>query len=285
MNACEDFFLLVMHSYVTAAAIEVLQMKSINDWPADISEDIWTEDDSHRQKVMGEITSKTVNTFTELPYNDFSAGDSTDDRVQGYFKQVLTVGAIYKEFADSIKEGDGERVLRCWKYLMIIFCRSDRRNYAKEAVLLLNEYFYLSSPIQAEQLLFNRFINTSGQPGRNVSCDLMMEHLNRILKDYIGDLKAGKTEKAISRHSKSMHTITPVLEAFDNASMVQNHRTRHKAHNFQSDLCQIVQDFMKNKVFMYIPKRNFPTFKNPKSLLSSTPDELCPWIAGHVTFT
>ena len=103
-------------------------------------------------------------------------------------------------------------MIRCWKYLAIIFRRSDTRNYAKEAVLLLNEFFHLLSPHQADQLIFNRFINTSGLPGRNISCDLMMEHLNKVLKDCIGHLKAGKTEKANYVSVKPWTRLHPFLK-------------------------------------------------------------------------
>lgn len=38
---------------------------------------------------------------------------------------------------NAIREGDGERVLRLWKVLLIIFRKSGHKNYAKEAALLL----------------------------------------------------------------------------------------------------------------------------------------------------
>lgn len=67
------------------------------------------------------------------------------------------------EFADAIKEGDGDRVC-----LMVIH-NSDCRNYAKEAALLLYQLQYLLSPQQAERVLYDRFVNTAGLPGRNIS--------------------------------------------------------------------------------------------------------------------
>ncbi len=93
-------------------------------------------------------------------------------------------------------------------------------------------------------------------------------------------MKAGKTEKAISQISKAMHTVTPVLEAFDTASKVNIHRTHNQAKEFTCDLHRIVKDLQKNKVLNYIPKRHFPTFPKPKYLLSSTPDTLMSWIEG-----
>ena len=39
-----------------------------------------------------------------------------DDKYQSYASEVLSIGLIYFEFADSIREGDGHRILRCWRY-------------------------------------------------------------------------------------------------------------------------------------------------------------------------
>ena len=44
---------------------------------------------------------------------------------------------IWHSFHDAIKEGGGERIVRYWKLLLIIFKASNHRNYAKEAVLFL----------------------------------------------------------------------------------------------------------------------------------------------------
>ena len=44
------------------------------------------------------------------------------------------------EFGDAMREGDGNRVLRCWKYMVVIFSPSGNRNYACEAANLLTSY-------------------------------------------------------------------------------------------------------------------------------------------------
>ena len=67
---------------------------------------------------MESIVSKIVNKFTEVEYNRAKPTNSKD-HVQSYCKQLLTIGAIYLEFADSVREGNGERVIRCLKYLAI----------------------------------------------------------------------------------------------------------------------------------------------------------------------
>ena len=38
---------------------------------------------------------------------------SYDDKVLGYAMELLTLGLLYVEFTDAVKEGDDERVHRC----------------------------------------------------------------------------------------------------------------------------------------------------------------------------
>ena len=109
---------------------------------------------------------------------------SNSDRVNIYAKEVVSVGLLYKEFEDAVRERDGQRVFRCWKYLLLVFKATNRKNYSIKAFTLLAQQKFILSPRLSHQLLWSRFVNTSGKEGSNVPCDLHMEHLNRVLKDY-----------------------------------------------------------------------------------------------------
>ena len=188
------------------------------------------------------------------------------------------------ELADGIKEGDGDRVIRCWKLLMIVFHNSNRKNYAKEAALLLDQYHYLLTSQQAEQVIYSRFVNTAGLPGRNISADLHMEHLNRTLKSGIGALGSNKTEGAIVRLSKAIGTISPVLENFDDNNGIHHHHTRHKQASMKKDIHKVVADINKAKIFSTITGRKYSTFPNPKSLIHKVPEkDLLSWIQIHLS--
>ena len=89
---------------------------------------------------------------------------------------------LFLEFKDAIREGDGTRVLCCWKYFMLVFRASGHTNYCLEAFNLFVQYYYTLTPRLAEQMLWGRFINNEGKMGHNISCDLHMEHLNRTIK-------------------------------------------------------------------------------------------------------
>ena len=52
-------------------------------------------------------------------------------------------------FSDAIKEADGERVLRCWRYLLLIYKGSWRTNYSIEALNLLCQHPFYLTPRQS----------------------------------------------------------------------------------------------------------------------------------------
>ena len=65
-------------------------------------------------------------------------------------------------------EHDGMRVLQCWKFMLLVFKAGNRTNYSIEALLLLAQYHLFPSQRLAQQLIWSRFINTQGWPGRHV---------------------------------------------------------------------------------------------------------------------
>ena len=125
------------------------------------------------------------------------------------------------EYHDAIKEGDGLRVMRCWKYLLLLFKASQKKNYSIEAFQFLCQYYYYLPPRLAQQLLYSRFVNVHGREGCNIPCDLHMEHLNRTIKDTLQHLGANKTECAITRASKCSHLLNSLLHQFDTKTDVK----------------------------------------------------------------
>ena len=162
MKACEDFLLTVLHAHVVAAAdylIEVEHMK-----PGKVED------------MAKEIIIQFVNFDPNVRVN-------SSDKVFLYCMQVLSLGLIWHGFNDAIKEGDGDRIIIYWKFLLVIFKVGNRRNYCKEAMNLLIQFYFLLPRRLAEQLKWSRCVNTRGVIGGNVPDDLHLEHLNRHLKN------------------------------------------------------------------------------------------------------
>ena len=56
------------------------------------------------------------------------------------------------EFNDAIREGDGGRIIRCWRYFLLLFKANKCANYAIEAFTLLVQFDFLLPHRQARQL-------------------------------------------------------------------------------------------------------------------------------------
>ena len=79
-----------------------------------------------------------------------------------------------------------------------------------------------------------------GLAGRNISCDLYTEHLNRLLKDAINALGANKTPKAIERLGKCIAPLGEVLDTYDRVHGVESQLSDHNPPSIYKDLTAIV---------------------------------------------
>ena len=199
-----------------------------------------------------------------------------------YGRNLLSIGLFYLEFSDAIKEGDGERVLRCWRYLLPIFKGSCRKNYSVEVLNMLCQFHYDLPPRLSQELIWSRFVSTHSLPGRNIPEDLHQEHLNRVVKDFIRGLGANKTEDAIMRIGKALGTLFPVIENFDEENNVYNPAGAHKPPSSSKDQDLIIENLLKCNLFSSHPHRCYPSFSEPKNLFLFSNQSLLNWMAIHL---
>lgn len=107
MNACEDFLQLITQAHVFAAAMQHLHCSNVTELRTKITD----------QASMDSLTTAICTQYEEISMDRPSAS-RTLDRVQEYGKEALALGMLFLEFKDAIREGDGTRVLRCWKYFL-----------------------------------------------------------------------------------------------------------------------------------------------------------------------
>ena len=286
-DACEDFFVLVIEAHVVAAAMKLLGMQALSDIPskqyAPKGDLIKTCSDEERKSLLDTITRDIVKSFLCADYNT-SHTASSEDMAYQYSSQLLTIGCMYLEFRDAIKEGDGIRVLRCYRYLLPMFISSGRTNYAIETLNFLMQYDYLLSPRQAEELIWGRFINTHGQAGKNISNDLHCEYLNKSVKTSIALLQANKTTKSMQRVARALGTVHPVLHNFDEDNHVADTCTSHKEAKSMQDLKSLLKCLNNASVFTEIPERKHLSFSKPRDPLHVMPhDDILKWVKEHIS--
>ena len=127
--------------------------------------------------TLEELSKKIVDKYVHF---STTCNSDTDDGVHTYACEVMTLGLLWRNYYDSVREGDGKRVLSIWKYLLLIFKARKRSNYSKEAAILLLQYHFIFSDRLRMQLLTSTFINTEGRVGCNLPSDLHMEKRNHL---------------------------------------------------------------------------------------------------------
>ena len=191
VSASEDFFLTVVEVHILSACMTVFEMTPVNSAP---SQRLFSPESEKKATLhtRSAAVNNALDTHVDFLMNDEGRSEPEDDKdhVCEYARDVLTLGLLYMEFADAIREGDGGRILRCWRYFLVVFKVAGRKNYSIEAFNLLSQHNFIFSERMHMQLLWNRTVNVYGRPGKNVPCDLHMEHLNRECKASISGLGA-----------------------------------------------------------------------------------------------
>ena len=186
-----------------------------------------------------------------------------------YACETLTLGLLTFDFKDAVREGDGDRMLSIWKYPFLLFKATGKKNYAIESFTLLAQYNILLPPSIGEQLKWSRFINVHGLPGKNVSCDLHMEHLNRLVKTAMDGLGANKTEKAISRASKAIGVLSKIMESYDQKMSVCETTGIHRDVSFTTDAKKIVDQLIECDAFNPSTVTKHASFTFKKNLIKT----------------
>lgn len=260
MNAAEDFLLLLLHTHCVAAAKTVLAYNPT--------------------ESVTQLADYIVANFIKLPElsskhdedpstrEDDDDQDPEDDDVHCYVTELLTLSLLWHGFHDAIKEGDGERILRYWKFLLVIFKSSNKYNYAKESVNLLLQYYYILSERQREQLIWSRCVNTKGYKGANIPCDLYMEHLNRRLKTVLRYLGANINPSSVQKAGKSIGAVHHVCQIFEKQTSSCQSSDHHSFPAFGKDYYTILKELEEGNVFVPLCKRQHDSFKIKQGLMN-----------------
>ncbi|CAB4018776.1 hypothetical protein AC249_AIPGENE19271 [Paramuricea clavata] len=141
--------------------------------------------------------------------------EGKDDCIYNYGCLNIILGLMLRDAKDSVREGDGERLLRVWKYLTFIFRVTGCYKYALAGLRLIASVNSLLSPRQAHRLTWNRFAGVKNGPGKRISRDLRVEQLNKIAKEEIRALGYPNiNDESVVKATK----VTAAVEKMINAS-------------------------------------------------------------------
>ena len=291
--ASEDFILLLTEAHIVAAAMTIFGMASVDDNPSFGIFNATNKSSLEKRKIFGGATDLIVKKFVDLSCQHLTEDsnseeegiDGDDDQVQAYASELLTLGLLLMEFSDSIREGDGERILRCWKYFLLLFKANNRTNYSIEALNLLAQIKYTLSPRMAAQLMWNRTVNVHGRPSKNISSDLHMEHLNRLCKSAISGMGSNVTEVSVQRVGRAIKCLGDGMVNFDKQHLIHEESGKHTVKSDMNDFEKVLkQIFNESNVFAHIPARHHTTFTGftPSSIKKLKPKDLELWMKKDI---
>ena len=212
-----------------------------------------------------------LNELGDEPHTSTVIKSKSPDGIFNYVSAVLNDGLLLMELRDAIHEGDGDRIMRAWKFMLVYLRFGRYTNYALEAFQLQTMVNATATPRVAHQLKWSRIVNVHGGTGRNIPVDLHNEHLNRMLKDSVGDMGANLSESAVVQRSKSLKGVMDIIHTFDLNTDIHTLSTDHTASSLNKDEDAVLMELIKSKVFDYIPGRKHKTFAN-----------ISPNVSGHI---
>ena len=206
---------------------------------------------------------------------------ASPDGVFNYASAVLNDGLLLLELRDSIHNGDGPRIFRCWKFMLLHWKHAGHTKYAYETIELISSIKAAASPRIAHELLWCRVVNTRGGAGNNIPVDLFLEHLNRTLKVFVSSTGANVSPSTITQTSKSLKFLLNISDHFDEICNVNPISLHHTKASSKEDRDKILKQLAsESRVFDYVPGRYHKTFKGIHPHISSHLDinKLVTWI-------
>ena len=118
--------------------------------------------------------------------------------------------------------------------------------------------------------MWSKFVNTHGKPGKNIPCDLHLEHLNRALKTAICHIGANIAPHAIVRGGKCIGEMVSVCHHYDTLCGINPVSSAHSTVNLEKDLKIVVHELLsRSNVFEHTPNRSHASVKLKGSIFST----------------
>lgn len=147
-----------------------------------------------------------------------------------------------------------------YKVAMLYFKAHGHKNYA----LSLLKYFYTIKHKSefAHELLWEGFVNNKGYPGRNISLDLHLEHLNNFLKELLKNLRSNLTKNNnAERVSKALNNIKLMVDNTEKMLDVKKQESGSRKFKSEDTVRHLASELHKNNPF----KESYETYESFKN--------------------
>ena len=186
------------------------------------------------------------------------------DDIFNYNTALMAEGLYCLNFLDAVSEGDGIRIIRQYKYLMLL-CKADRSHSVKYALECLYQLLLVNGTLskrESEIFTWNRSVNNHGGVGRNIPLDIEVEHSNKHVKEGIRNLVVNVTEPAITRIAKAERSVRGIVDKVDKSLHRAICSGKPSINLSTADLDELVKELICANVFEYQQGHSYKHFNN-----------------------
>ncbi|KAK3745392.1 hypothetical protein QZH41_001413 [Actinostola sp. cb2023] len=109
----------------------------------------------------------------------------------------------------------------------------------------------------AQKLKWGRYVNSSGGKGRNIPCDLRIEHEVRLLKGRFDNIGKNLTPDNAQKIAKSQKHLSEIVSHFDTQAKTPAQTTGHTTLSSEADIDIMINDLLIADVFSFKNKRSY----------------------------
>ena len=213
----------------------------------------------------------------EVHRNKASIGD--------YCRTAMGMILLAANFTDARKCGDGERIIRLYRFFTLHFKAANKTKYAYHALRLQAQTQCLLTERMAHVLTWNRFVNNAGKIDSNIEVDRENEHRNRTVKQETRVFHGKISDKSIKRVGEAAQALEEILLQADRSSRTKRPSGKHGKVDTSSDVLALTDVYHNERVFDSGPDRQLhalPDFqKDPFSHLDLA--EIHQWMTKTLT--
>lgn len=151
----------------------------------------------HEQKCYSLFADDNNTTTSD---KDQKTTPESEDHIFNYRCLHLSLGLLLCDAEDSVKEGDGDRLSRVWKFLTFIYQFGGGNKYALSG--LQASLLGLLTPKDAHKFKWNRFPGLKEGPGTRIPRDLRLEQHNKVCKGQVRAMGLKNTTNVCRRRYK-----------------------------------------------------------------------------------
>lgn len=235
--------------------------------------------------VFDETRNDLLNTMPEQSLSEEVKKSESDDDMFNYNTALLNEGLHFMNFLDAVAEGDGDRIIRQYKFLLVR-CKIDgqhSKNYALECLYLMFQIHSLLTPRDAYRVIWNRGVNNHCSKGTNIPLDLEQELSNNYVKQCIKNLGVNVTEAAVTRICKAEKSCRNMLANIDKELSRSRKSGKHTHKSNNNDLETLVKRLCEQDVFTFTAGRKFRHFQDFQRDITASLDmsAMYKWINKH----